>query len=218
MTQAQHVEERLREMILNMEIGPGERLTERWAEAQLGASRTPVRAALLRLEAEGLVCREGRGWMVTPLDISEIEQLFVYREVLEVAAVQLAAKHAKAEALGALEATLGENSSDAPTRETHELATEFHVQLAALSANDFISRAVADAMTRLSRVRWLDTSADHQGLDEHRAVLAALRNGDAPAAAVLVRKHIHDSRDRLMKMLTEGRRSLRARGLTVAPR
>ncbi|WP_247312295.1 GntR family transcriptional regulator [Ralstonia pseudosolanacearum] len=39
MTQAQNVETRLREMILNMELGPGERLTERWAEAQLGAWR-----------------------------------------------------------------------------------------------------------------------------------------------------------------------------------
>ena len=50
MSQALEVENRLREMILDMDIGPGERLTERWAEAQLGASRTPVRAALQRLE------------------------------------------------------------------------------------------------------------------------------------------------------------------------
>ncbi|MDO3546403.1 GntR family transcriptional regulator [Ralstonia nicotianae] len=215
MTQAQNVETRLREMILNMEIGPGERLTERWAEAQLGASRTPVRAALLRLETDGLICREGRGWMVTPLDIQEIEQLFVYREVLEVAAIQLAAKHANIEALDQLEATLEARRPGTSTREAHQLGTEFHVQLAALAANDFITRGVADAMTRLSRARWLDTTPEHQGWDEHRAVLAALREGDAAKASALVSQHLRDSRDRLMKILTEGRRSLRARGIMV---
>ncbi|MGA4072581.1 GntR family transcriptional regulator [Ralstonia nicotianae] len=209
------METRLREMILNMEIGPGERLTERWAEAQLGASRTPVRAALLRLETDGLICREGRGWMVTPLDIQEIEQLFVYREVLEVAAIQLAAKHANIEALDRLETALEACRPGTSTREAHQLGTEFHVQLAALAANDFITRGVADAMTRLSRARWLDTTPEHQGWDEHRAVLAALREGDAAKASALVSQHLRDSRDRLMKILTEGRRSLRARGIMV---
>ena len=57
-------------------------------ESQLGASRTSVRAALFRLEAEGLVAREGRGWIVPPLDLEEIAQLFAYREVLEVAGLR----------------------------------------------------------------------------------------------------------------------------------
>ncbi|WP_224013711.1 GntR family transcriptional regulator [Paraburkholderia tropica] len=218
MTQAQQVEARLREMILDMEIGPGERLTERWAEAQLGASRTPVRAALLRLEAEGLICREGRGWMVTPLDLKEIEQLFGYREVLEVAAVQLAAKHAKPESLDALEAALEQSAPNEQIREAHQRGTAFHVQLAALSANDFIARGVADAMTRLSRVRWLDTSPEHDGQTEHLAVLSALRKGDGALAAAIVTAHIHDSRDRVLKILTQGQRSLRARGLKVEQR
>ncbi|TIX38987.1 MAG: GntR family transcriptional regulator, partial [Mesorhizobium sp.] len=55
MSQMQNVEKHLRGMILGLEIGPGERLTERWIESRFGASRTPVRAALLRLETEGLV-------------------------------------------------------------------------------------------------------------------------------------------------------------------
>ena len=66
MSQMLSVEKQLREMILGLEIGPGERLTERWIESQFGASRTPVRAALMRLETEGLVGRDGRGWTVAP--------------------------------------------------------------------------------------------------------------------------------------------------------
>ena len=89
MSQMRQVETQLRDMILGLELGPGERLTERWIEAQFEASRTPIRAALLRLEAEGLICREGRGWTVSPINLSEIEQIGVYREALEIAALKL---------------------------------------------------------------------------------------------------------------------------------
>ncbi|SUC49968.1 GntR-family transcriptional regulator [Proteus mirabilis] len=54
MSQVLEVEKQLRKLILNMELGPGERLTERWAEAKFNASRTPVRAALQKLESEDL--------------------------------------------------------------------------------------------------------------------------------------------------------------------
>ncbi|MFC3402366.1 GntR family transcriptional regulator [Ralstonia solanacearum] len=73
----QQTEERLRRMILDMEIGPGERLTERWLEGQTGASRSSIRTALFRLEAEGLVSRAERGWTVPPINLEEIEQLFI---------------------------------------------------------------------------------------------------------------------------------------------
>ncbi|RVD69541.1 GntR family transcriptional regulator, partial [Mesorhizobium sp. M4A.F.Ca.ET.029.04.2.1] len=89
MSQMQSVERQLREMILGLEIGPGERLTERWIESRFAASRTPVRAALLRLETEGLICRDGRGWTVSPINLAELEQIAVYREAVEVAAVRL---------------------------------------------------------------------------------------------------------------------------------
>ncbi|WP_157701861.1 GntR family transcriptional regulator, partial [Salmonella enterica] len=88
MSQASEVENQLRKLILNMELGPGERLTERWAEATFNASRTPVRAALQKLESEGLVCRDGLRWMVAPIDVAEIEQLCIYREILEVSALK----------------------------------------------------------------------------------------------------------------------------------
>ncbi|AHI63153.1 GntR family transcriptional regulator [Burkholderia thailandensis] len=203
-------------MILDLELGPGERLTERWAEAQLGASRTPVRAALLRLEAEGLVCREGRGWMVAPLDPREIEQLYVYREVLEAAAVRLAAQYADETAWDALDAQFARPGARMTKEDAHRIGMAFHVRLGELSRNEFIRRGIADAMTRLSRVRWLDTEADHPGWDEHAAILAALRDGNADEAEHRVRAHIGESRDRLMKILERDRRSLRARGAFVA--
>ncbi|WP_410729957.1 GntR family transcriptional regulator [Burkholderia sp. SIMBA_062] len=216
MTQTHDVEARLREMILDMELGPGERLTERGTEARMGASRTPVRAALQKLESEGLICRDGRGWMVSPLDIQEIEQLFVYREVLEVAAIQLAVHRAKPEKLAELEALVGAGAGRVTKREAHRLGTEFHIQLVGLAENDFISRGVQDAMTRLSRARWLDPASGQEGNEEHSAILGALREGDEQRATALVRKHIHMSSERLLKLLGEHRKTLRAHGIRVA--
>src|SRR5690349_7011415 len=99
MSQMQNVERQLREMILGLEIGPGERLTERWIESRFGASRTPVRAALLRLETEGLIGRDGRGWTVAPINLAELEQIAVYREAVEVAALRLTCTHADGSAI-----------------------------------------------------------------------------------------------------------------------
>ncbi|ANC04034.1 GntR family transcriptional regulator [Pseudomonas putida] len=210
--QSQEVESRLREMILNLDLGPGERLTERWAEAQFGSSRTPVRAALLRLMGEGLVAREGRGWIVTPLDAKEIEQLFVFREVLEAASLKLASNQITESVLNELEEAYCKPKSSLMTGEAHKIGTDFHMRLAELSGNDFIYRGIADAMTRLARARWLDTEADHDGWEQHLAIVVALRAGNVDLAASHLVTHISESKCRLLEILKNTRRSIRARG------
>ncbi len=140
MTVIQQAEERLRRLILDMEIGPGERLTERWLEGQTGASRSSIRTALVRLEAEGLVAREGRGWLVPPIDLQEIEQLFVYREMLEVTAVRLGGKEAEESYLREGEAILDAVPINASAEETESAGRQFHLWIAGLARNEFISR------------------------------------------------------------------------------
>ena len=220
MTQMLEVERELRAMILGLEIGPGERLTERWAEGRLGASRTPIRAALLHLEAEGLVSREGRGWIVTPINLAEIEQLFVYREVLEMGAMRLTMElpdrsGADRSVAAPIERLLDSCGPHASREESHRVGLEFHVELARLSGNDFLTRAVRDVMIRLSRARWLESNPEHHGWTEHRRILAAVRQGDKDAAVDLIGKHVRQSRERLLAILRDGRRSLRARGFVV---
>ena len=218
MSQMLQVERQLREMILGLDIGPGEKLTERWMESRFGASRTPVRAALLRLETEGLVSRDGRGWTVSPINLAEIEQIAVYRQAVEVAAARLTAALEDRSGLDAIEAMLDSCGADTPREEWHRVGTDFHVELARLSGNEFLFRAVRDAMTRLSRARWLeirDEAASERAWQEHRAILAALRAGRADDAADLLIRHIGGSRDRLVGPLQAERRGLRARGFAV---
>ncbi|CAN7698106.1 GntR family transcriptional regulator [Mesorhizobium sp. LjNodule214] len=218
MSQMQSVERQLREMILGLEIGPGERLTERWIESRFGASRTPVRAALLRLETEGLICRDGRGWTVSPINLSELKQIAVYREAVEVAAVRLTCTLSDKSVIDDIEAMLDSCDADTPREEWHRVGMDFHIELSRLSGNDFLFRAVRDAMTRLSRARWLevrDEAALGRAWTEHRAILAAVRVGNAEEAARLLSAHIIGSRDRLVTSLHNDRRGLRARGFAV---
>jgi DNA-binding GntR family transcriptional regulator len=222
MSQMQQVEQNLRDMILGLEIGPGERLTERWIEARFEASRTPVRAALLRLESEGLVCRDGRGWVVAPIDIDELAQLFVYREVVEVAAVRMTCAISDIGGIpGGIEviaSMLQSCGPDTSQEEWHRVGMDFHTELARLSGNTFLSRGVQNAMTLLSRARWLEVRnepARDRAWAEHMAILDAVRSGRADEAAALLGTHVRGSRDRLLASLTNNRRSLRARGFKV---
>lgn len=216
MSQASEVENQLRKLILSMELGPGERLTERWAEATFNASRTPVRAALQKLESEGLVRRDGLRWLVAPIDVAEVEQLCIYREVLEVAALKLAASQMTEEQLNGLENLLKTNTADVSEEVMDDVGTRFHLQLARLCQNAFIFEGVSDALRRLSRARWLDKAPSNPAWEDHQEIIAALRSRETEKAAELLAVHLSESRLRLLEAINSSRRSLRARGIAIS--
>lgn len=216
MSQASEVENQLRKMILSMDLGPGERLTERWAEATFNASRTPVRAALQKLESEGLVCRDGLRWLVAPIDIGEVEQLCIYREVLEVAALKLSVSQITDAQLNGLEKLLKMNTADESEEAMDDAGTRFHLQLARLCQNAFIFEGVSDALRRLSRARWLDNAPSNPAWEEHQEIIAALRSQETEKAAELLAAHLSESRLRLLEAINSSKRSLRARGIAIS--
>jgi DNA-binding GntR family transcriptional regulator len=218
MSQVQQIYAQLREMVLSLDLGPGERLTERWLETRFAGSRTPIRAALIRLEAEELVRRDGRNWMVAPIDLGEIAALAEFREPLETTAVRLACTRATDSDLDTVAALLDSCRSDAPREAWHEAGTDFHVELARLSGNPFLLKAVRGVMTRLARARWLEVLTEasrEQAWTEHRCILAFIRQRLPNAAAREAAAHVQVTRDRLLQSLDQDRRGLRARGFAV---
>jgi len=217
-TQSARLYAQVREAILSLETVPGERLSERGLEAQYGASRTPARAALMRLESDGLVQRQGRGWIVAPIDVDEVTAVSEYREVIEVAAVRAAVLRSSDADLAGLEELL---ESAGPIRDEEDgvrSGSDFHVEVAALSANPFFVEAVRASMTRLARTRWLEVrtpEAREAAWEEHRAIVRAMRARDADAAAELVATHIRSTTRRLLDRLAEQLRPLRFRGMAV---
>ena len=209
---------RLRAAILALDIAPGERLTERGLEFSFNASRTPARAALARLETEGLVRRDGRGWMVAPIDLTEIQALAELRAAVESAAVRLAVERAPLRDV----ATLSELFRSARPAEDEEegvqAGSDFHTELARLSGNALMVDAIRGAMTRLARTRWLEVrtpEAREQARQEHADILDAISARDADAAARLVALHIMSTNRRLLTALKTDHRRLRGRGLSI---
>jgi DNA-binding GntR family transcriptional regulator len=209
---------RLRAAVLSLELLPGERLSERGLEPLLCASRTPIRAALTRLENEGLVQRAGRGWQVTPIDLSEVRAVMEYREALETAAVALAVERAGDEDLAALRALAGAHRDHDDEETGLRDGSDFHVALARLSRNPFLADGMAGALTRLSRTRWLEVRTPEsraQARDEHLGIVAAVKERDANLAVTLAVAHSRGTRDRILAQLTEERRRLRGRGFAI---
>lgn len=211
-TQMQQAEDHLRRLILDMELGPGERLTERGVESMLGVSRTSVRTALFRLESEGLICRIGRSWRVPPIDMEDISQLCIYREALELAALRLAPPVIPVCEIAAIEGLLESITPVSRPEELDQAGRDFHLWIAGLAKNHFITRGVEDAMTRLRRARWLDNEPTHHGWDEHRAIITALKKGERSQAIALMEMHMSETRQSLLAALQKSQRSLRARG------
>ncbi|WP_024516473.1 GntR family transcriptional regulator [Bradyrhizobium sp. Tv2a-2] len=218
MSQMLQIYDQLREMILSLDLGPGERMTERWLESRFAGSRTPIRAALVRLEGEELVRRDGRNWIVAPIDLGELEALSEYREPLEATAVRLACARASEADLAAIEEMLDACQSGAPREEWHRVGTDFHVAIARLSGNPFIVKAIESVMARLSRARWLEVWTEpsrEQAWAEHRRILDCIRRNQPDEAVRVAAEHIRDTRDRLLRSLNDDRRGLRARGFAV---
>lgn len=218
MTQMLDVHARLREQVLSLDLSPGEKLTERLLEREFSASRTPVRAALLRLEIEGLVCRDGRSWRVAPIDMREIAALAEFRASLEATAARLACERAAAQDLDAVEEMLNRCAPGVPRDEWHRAGTDFHIELGRLSGNPFLARAISDVMVRLSRPRWLEVWTEagrQQAWAEHRRILEHIRAQRPEKAAAEAVAHVHDTRDRLLRSIEDNRRGYRARGLAV---
>jgi DNA-binding GntR family transcriptional regulator len=209
---------RLRAAILSLELAPGQRLSERGLEPEFGASRTPIRAALMRLESEGLAQRDGKNWMVAPLNLDEISALYEYREVLEVATTRLSLARASRDDLEALGELAGSDESHETPEHSLEAGTSFHLELARISDNPFLEEAMRSVLTRLYRTRWLEVqsaqSRDRVHL-EHSAIAAALLAGDSAGAELATLQHLRGTDERLRNSVAADRLRLRASGIAI---
>jgi DNA-binding GntR family transcriptional regulator len=218
-TSGDDVYDALREAVLSLDLAPGELLSERGLEDRLGASRTPIRAALLRLSTEGLTRRDGRTWRVSPIDLTEIRAVMEYREVIETAAARLAverADDAEVDALGAVAAASRQH--DDTDAEMLRDGGDFHLSLVQLSRNPFLVNAMRDALTRLLRTRWLEVRTAESrahARTEHREIVDAISARDADRAADLITAHSRGTRERLLASLEDEHRRLRGRGFAI---
>ena len=176
-------------------IAPGSRLTEADLAERLSISRTPVREALKRLEAQGLATHEpGRGMIVSLLDHDQLRELYDMREVLEGAA----ARHAAANASPTEIALIGDLAESAAklrgTAAAHAAANaHFHRQIFRASRNRYLAQHLGRmrvSLTLLPHTTLAEPGRRKQAATEHRAIAAAIAGRDLDGAEALAREHI----------------------------
>lgn len=221
MTQTDQIYTQLRQAILTLELPPGSPMTERELESEFGASRTPVRAALLRLDTEGLVRRQGRGFIVAPLDLDEIRMLAELREAIETAAVRLAVARASDDDIAALRQLIEDERAGSEADRVLNASSAFHAQLTRLSGNTLMAESIGGAMARLARTRWLETQSSQSRENawrEHLEMIEAIEARDADRAAELAGAHIRGTTERLVALLNDERHRLRGAGMAIVGR
>jgi DNA-binding GntR family transcriptional regulator len=195
--------------ITSLAIAPGARINVDTLARELGVSQTPVREALSRLEAEGLVLKTHLiGHRAGPqLTRAQIEQLFELRLMIEPAGAAMAARGLSAqshEMLDRLHAEMSALPSKAgPTySEFARKDAEFHAVIAEASGNAFLADALAKLHTHVHIFRLVfHTRVTSEAITEHTALLAALRRGDAAGSKKSMREHIIASRDRVLTLM-----------------
>jgi DNA-binding GntR family transcriptional regulator len=195
MTEAAHA--RLREMILSGALAPGAQLLEGELTGMLGMSRTPLRPALARLEAEGLIAiRPRHGIRVNAISARDAREVFEVLTGLEgMAAWLVAARGLAPEELaplaGAVEAM--EEALAAGALEAWSAADErFHAALLDLCGNARLvaaARAHRDQVRRVRRATLRLRPSPATSTRHHRDLLEAVRRGDAPAARESHQRH-----------------------------
>ena len=193
----------LRAALLHGTIAPGERLVEADLAGRLGVSRTPVREALARLVAEGMVTVRGSG-LVARDAAGEMADIYGLRQVLEGYAARLAAQRATPEELDRLSALSSQlrTAIDQDDLDQHvELNNAFHLAVAEASRNDRLIKLISDYRAYfLNReaLRRYDRATMLRSQEQHEAIVTALRAGVGDAAEQLVRAHFQEAMARLL--------------------
>jgi len=198
---------RVVDLISAGEYAPGDPLTEAGLSRTLQVSRTPVREALLRLQAEGVLQSAlARGFTVRPLVRRDAAELYPVLAALEGLATRTVTS-LDAATTRRLHTTLDELAQCADPVRRWQLDTEWHTTIAAASGNRHLLGMLTQLRTNLSRyeltyMREVKHRAEVD--DEHRKVLAALAGGDFGQAADLLEAHWHDGMRTILDWLDGG--------------
>ncbi len=188
------VYEKLRDEIRTGHMRPGDRLRELEIAARLGVSRTPVREALKRLDADGLLAfTQPRGLTVAELSHSQMLELYAVREVLSGAAARLAAQHAAPYEILSLQQMIVSHQDIASAEEAAEANRQLHAAIVAATHNDYLRRCttvLSDALALLGPTTYSVVGRMRSGWEENARIVDAIARHDAEAAEAEARQHI----------------------------
>lgn len=203
-TGATYIYSQLRNDILRLTLPPGEDLDEASLVQRFGMSRTPVREALIRLAADGLVVLlPNRSAMVSPVELGEFPRFAESLDVIQRTVTRLAAQrrdHADAAAIREARDAAEEAARHADPLRMTERNRDFHLRIGEACGNRFLHHCygrLLDHGMRMLRIPPAYDAADTEPrarhaqrvIEEHRAITEAVLAGDAERAESLARRH-----------------------------
>ena len=190
----------LRDEIIDWKLPPGSVLGEVEQSTRLGVSRTPLREALARLTADGLVAPQaGRGLVVTDISLENIRELFEVRQALESQAARIAATRHEGDAFELLEAQflgIAEllERDDPERHEYYDLVRRFDDAIDDAVHNPYLVTALESMRTHLVRVRRLAKDNPERlvaAASEHLLIVQAIIARNPELAAQATNIHLH---------------------------
>ena len=194
---AEFVYRQVFDAIIAGRLPPGQRVVQELIAAEMDVSRTPVREALLRLEAEGILESSGRGgFAVRSIPVDEARSLYELRAAVEGYAAKMVAERGDSEAIESIRKAVSGTAAGASSVESgYELNREVHRSIVVASGNSMFVEAVDSiwgrsqaflmyAKLHAADLRFLDAEPTHE------AVLAAIESGDGVAAQAAMVGHI----------------------------
>lgn len=201
---------KVKAMIFEQKLAPGQKLTYGKLSKALEMSPTPVINALHRLEHEGMVVSAPfKGFYVKKIGLQEAWDLFGVREALETYVVEQVISMASAEDVALLEEKMYKHASYRPKsydRKRFMLDAEFHLQLASMSRNRVLAQQLSTLFEHFyTRFRFdsiplarLDSAAE-----EHRAIVDKIKRKDTNGSRDAMRIHVQNARNHIIQIVSE---------------
>jgi DNA-binding GntR family transcriptional regulator len=206
----EEVAERLRTMLMQGELQPGERLNERLLCERLKVSRTPMREAMKVLATERLVeLNPNRGATVVRLTARDVRQLFDVMASLEGLSGELAARNHSREALDEIKALHFEMLAAHARRDLsnyYRLNRAIHEAINRSAGNDVLIDTYAAVNTRIQHLRFKSNFVQEKwdaAVKEHELILQALIARDETNLRALLEQHLKNKRDAVIQSMTE---------------
>lgn len=203
---AGHAYEHTKRAIIECDLAPGAVVSQSDLQELLGLGKAPIRSALARLEQEGLVRALPRqGYMVSPVTIRDIEEIYGLRMLIEPSATRMAAGKLtdqvidRLETLARVDFIRGDRKSE---RAFLRANSDFHVTIALASGNRRLAAWMAQLLEEAMRMTFItlaivdDTRDWRKG---HEAILEALIRGDGGQAEEISRSELIHAREALLR-------------------
>ncbi|MCX4833837.1 GntR family transcriptional regulator [Streptomyces sp. NBC_00006] len=204
--------EELKGAVLANRLRPGDALSVPALAAQLSISRSPVREAVQRLIHDGLATHvPHKGAVVATVDVEDVRQLYVVREVMEGLAARLATERLDASRVAELRDLLERHEREVGTgvdERTHiEMDMAYHRMIREVADNPHLTAALDTIQGRAHLALhqlWRGQEAPRLAVAEHRRIFEAMTSGDPDAADLAARDHIRKLRIRLSQAVAPG--------------